>query len=377
MNGDVAVIELVRAALDGVIDPELHRPLPELGMIAGLEVNDGVVDLTIKLTIVGCPMRDRIEADVQQALLAVGGIDRVAIAFTVMTEDELAALKKSLRGGVERVNPFASAQSLTRVIGIASGKGGVGKSSITVNLAVAAAKAGLKVGILDADVYGHSTPRLMGIIDQRPTTIDKTFFMPVEKYGVKVVSMEMFKPTRSDHIAYRGPLLHRVLDQLMCDAYWGALDFLFIDLPPGTGDIAISLGQMLPSSEVLVVTTPQIAAAEVAERAGRIAHQMNQRIIGVVENMSESPCPHCGESISLFGSGGGAETAARLSELVGSPIKLLAKVPFDTRLRNGGDEGIPAVLQEDQTPTTRAFDELLANLMPRPQSLVGRSLGLK
>jgi len=292
-----------------------------------------------------------------------------------MTEDERNNVKKMLRGGRDKFNPFAEPNSLTRVIGIASGKGGVGKSSLTVNLAVAAAAKGLSVGILDADVYGHSVPRLMGILDQRPTSIDQ-FFIPIEKYGVKVVSMEMFKPSREDPIAYRGPLLHRVLEQLMTDAYWGALDLLLLDLPPGTGDIAISLGQLVPQSEIIVVTTPQIAAAEVAERAGRIAHQMKQSVLGVVENMSESPCPHCGEMIALFGSGGGQETSRRLSALVGKQVPLLAKIPFDIRLRDGGDEGIPAVLSEDSTPTTKAIGELLENISVRPRSLAGVPLSL-
>jgi ATP-binding protein involved in chromosome partitioning len=370
------LIALINGVLAGVHDPELHKPLPELGMIAKVSESDGVVELLIKLTIATCPMRDRLEADVQLALLAIPGVDTVHIAFTVMSDEERAALKKQLRGGVEKVNPFAQSNSLTRVIAIASGKGGVGKSSVTANLAVAAAQRGLAVGILDADVYGHSISRLLGVMGEKPTAIDQTFFMPVEKYGLKIVSMEMFKPNANDHIAYRGPLLHRVLDQLMSDAYWGALDILFLDLPPGTGDIAISLGQMLPHCEVLVVTTPQIAASEVAERAGRMAHQMNQRILGVVENMSECPCPHCGGAISLFGSGGGAETASRLSELVGEKIELLAKIPFDTRLRTGGDEGIPVVLQEDESATTKAFDELLENILIKRRSMAGRKLGL-
>jgi ATP-binding protein involved in chromosome partitioning len=370
------LIALINGALAGVHDPELHKPLPELGMIAKIGESNGVVELLIKLTIATCPMRDRLEADVQLALLAIPGVDTVHIAFTVMSDEERAALKKQLRGGVEKVNPFAQSNSLTRVIAIASGKGGVGKSSVTANLAVAAAQRGLAVGILDADVYGHSISRLLGVMGEKPTAIDQTFFMPVEKYGLKIVSMEMFKPNANDHIAYRGPLLHRVLDQLMSDAYWGALDILFLDLPPGTGDIAISLGQMMPHCEVLVVTTPQIAASEVAERAGRMAHQMNQRILGVVENMSECPCPHCGGAISLFGSGGGAETASRLSELVGEKIELLAKIPFDTRLRTGGDEGIPVVLQEDESATTKAFDELLENILIKRRSMAGRKLGL-
>jgi ATP-binding protein involved in chromosome partitioning len=368
-------VGLIHAALARVNDPELHRPLPDLGMVESVEVSGTTAHIKIKLTIEGCPMKDRLEADIQRELLAVSEISDLALTFGVMTEDERNNVKKMLRGGREKFNPFAEPNSLTRVIGIASGKGGVGKSSLTVNLAVAAAAKGLSVGILDADVYGHSVPRLMGILDQRPTSIDQ-FFIPIEKYGVKVVSMEMFKPNREDPIAYRGPLLHRVLEQLMTDAYWGSLDLLLLDLPPGTGDIAISLGQLVPQSEIIVVTTPQIAAAEVAERAGRIAHQMKQAVLGVVENMSESPCPHCGEMIALFGSGGGEETARRLTELVGKKVPLLAKVPFDIRLRDGGDEGIPAILSEDSTPTTKAIGELLENISVRPRSLAGVPLSL-
>lgn len=368
-------IELIKGALAQVNDPELRRPLTDLGMVDSIQCEDGVAILGIKLTISGCPMRDRLSDDITAAVSRISGISKVLINFGVMSDEERNAVRKLLRGGREKFNPFAQDDSLTRVIGIASGKGGVGKSSITANLAVAAAARGLSVGILDADVYGHSIPRLMGILDKRPTAIDQTF-IPVENHGVKIVSMEMFKPNREDPIAYRGPLLHRVLEQLMSDAYWGALDLLFLDLPPGTGDIAISLGQLIPRSEILVVTTPQVAAAEVAERAGRIAFQMKQRIIGVVENMSPSPCPHCGELLALFGSGGGAQTAQRLSALVGSEVPLLAMVPFDAALRDGGDLGTPAYLGVPDSLTKKIFDELLSSLVVRPQSLVGIPLSL-
>jgi ATP-binding protein involved in chromosome partitioning len=368
------VIE-IHKALSQVNDPELRRPLPELGMVESVQVVNGVATIGIKLTISGCPMRDRLQSDIDSAVCAIDGVDSVLINFGVMSDEERDAVKKLLRGGREKFNQFAQPDTLTRIIGIASGKGGVGKSSITANLAVAAAARGLSVGILDADVYGHSIPRLMGILDKRPTALDQTF-IPVENHGVKIVSMEMFKPNRADPIAYRGPLLHRVLEQLMTDAYWGALDLLLLDLPPGTGDIAISLGQLIPRSEIIVVTTPQVAAAEVAERAGRIAFQMKQRILGVVENMSESPCPHCGEPIALFGAGGGAETAKRLSALVGSEIPLLAKVPFDVQLRDGGDHGIPAYLEAPDGYMKKTFDELLAAIMVRPRSLVGVPLSL-
>jgi ATP-binding protein involved in chromosome partitioning len=215
----------------------------------------------------------------------------------------------------------------------------------------------------------------MGLIGQRPTAIDQ-MFIPLESYGVKVVSMEMFKPERSDAIAYRGPLLHRVLEQLLSDAYWGDLDLLYIDLPPGTGDLAISLGQLVPSSEILVITTPQIAAAEVAERAGRIAHQIHQRVIGVIENMSAYPCGKCGELTSLFGEGGGEETSKRLSQLIGGDVPLLGKIPFSPDLREGGDAGAPVVISAPDSPSAQAIDEIIAKLIVREKSLLGVRLGL-
>ena len=367
------LVDQISEALSKVNDPELHKPITELGMVETIKVNDGIAKLKILLTIVGCPMKDRLQSDITNSLSDLAEIKKVEIEFGVMSEEQRNNVKKIIRGGREKFIPFAQPDSLTRVLGIASGKGGVGKSSVTVNLAVAAAKRGLKVGILDADVYGHSVPRLMGILDQRPTAIDQTF-IPVENHGVKVVSMEMFKPERSDPVAYRGPLLHRVLEQLLSDAYWGDLDLLLLDLPPGTGDIAISLGQLIPTSEIVVVTTPQVAAAEVAERAGRIAHQMKQPVLGVIENMSDTSCGKCGEVISIFGSGGGEETARRLSELVGADVPLLAKVPFDSQVRKGGDIGDPAVLTNEKIQN--AFNQILDKIIIRPRSLVGVRLGV-
>jgi len=358
----MTTLELVNAALATVQDPELHRALPELGMVKSVTINGDVAELEILLTISGCPMRDRLTRDIEAAVTAVDGIARTEIIFGVMDEEQRANIKKLLRNGRESFISFAQKDSLTRVIGVASGKGGVGKSSLTANLAVASAQRGLRVGILDADVYGHSIPRLMGLIGQRPTAIDQ-MFIPLESYGVKVVSMEMFKPERSDAIAYRGPLLHRVLEQLLSDAYWGDLDLLYIDLPPGTGDLAISLGQLVPSSEILVVTTPQIAAAEVAERAGRIAHQIHQRVIGVIENMSAYPCAKCGELTSLFGEGGGEETSKRLSQLIGGDVPLLGKIPFSPDLREGGDAGAPVVISAPDSPSAQAIDEIIAKLI--------------
>ena len=369
------LIDSLNDALSKVQDPELHRSITELGMVEELTEVNGNVSIKVLLTISGCPMQDRLRGDITTALKNVEGVKSVELAFGVMSQEQRDYVKKVVRGGREKTITFAQPESLTRVIGIASGKGGVGKSSVTANLGVAFAKKGLRVGILDADVYGHSIPRLMGLMGQRPTAIDQ-LFIPLESFGVKVVSMEMFKPERSDPVAYRGPLLHRVLEQLLSDAHWGDLDVLLIDLPPGTGDLAISLGQLIPNSEIVVVTTPQIAAAEVAERAGRIAHQIHQRVIGVIENMSEYGCPTCGEKIALFGSGGGEETSRRLSALVGIDVPLLGKIAFNPELRTGGDDGVPLVQAAPDSDSAQSILAIAEILVKRSKSLVGVRLGI-
>ena len=369
------LIAEVNKALATVSDPELHRPLPELGMVESVDFEGGIASIKILLTISGCPMRDRLERDVRAAVLEVAGVKDIRLEFGVMNETQRDNVKKLLRGGREKFIPFAQPDSLTRVWGISSGKGGVGKSSVTVNLAAALAQRGFKVGVLDADVYGHSIPRLFGIEGQRPTAIDQTF-IPVEVRGIKVVSIEMFKPDRADPVAYRGPLLHRVLEQLLSDAYWGDLDFLLLDLPPGTRDIAISLEQLIPASEIIVVTTPQVAAAEVAERAGRIAHQLKQHIVGVIENMSAYEDSLTGAKVALFGEGGGAETARRLSTLVGADVPLVAQIPFEKELREGGDEGSPIVWRNPESTAAKAFFEVVDQLAPRKKSLLGVRLGV-
>ena len=371
----MSLIDALTNALTTVQDPELHRSITELGMVEDLTEINGDVSIKVLLTISGCPMQDRLRGDITTALKNVEGVKSVELAFGVMSQEQRDHVKKVVRGGREKTITFAQPESLTRVIGIASGKGGVGKSSVTANLGVAFAKKGLRVGILDADVYGHSIPRLMGLMGQRPTAIDQ-LFIPLESFGVKVVSMEMFKPERSDPVAYRGPLLHRVLEQLLSDAHWGDLDVLLIDLPPGTGDLAISLGQLIPNSEIVVVTTPQIAAAEVAERAGRIAHQIHQRVIGVIENMSEYGCPTCGEKIALFGSGGGEETSKRLSALVGIDVPLLGKIAFNPELRTGGDDGVPLVQAAPESDSAQAILGIAEILVKRSKSLVGVRLGI-
>ena len=369
------VISQIHSALATVSDPELHRPLPDLGMVESVNFDSGLANIKILLTISGCPMRDKLKSDVTSAVSNVAGVEKVELEFGVMNEAQRDNVKKLLRGGREKFIPFAQPDSLTRVWAISSGKGGVGKSSVTVNLAAALSKRGFKVGVLDADVYGHSIPRLLGIEGQRPTAIDQTF-IPVETNGIKVVSIEMFKPDRADPVAYRGPLLHRVLEQLLSDAYWGDLDFLLLDLPPGTGDIAISLGQLIPASEIIVVTTPQIAAAEVAERAGRIAHQLKQHVIGVIENMSAYTDPVSGAQVALFGQGGGQETANRLSQLVGVDVPLLAQISFDIKLREGGDEGSPIVFRDPESDAAKGFFAIIDQLTKRKKSLLGVPLGV-
>lgn len=373
MSGDTKA--LIEAALSKVSDPELHRPITELGMVEGINVHGESVELAILLTISGCPMRDRLQRDISAAVLQIPGIKSVSINFGVMNDQQRDRVKSLLRGGREKFIPFAQPESLTRVIGIASGKGGVGKSSLTVNLAVALASRGLKVGLLDSDVYGHSIPRALGIEGKRPTAIDQTF-IPIEAHGIKTVSIEMFKPDRADPVAYRGPLLHRVLEQLLSDAYWGDLDYLLLDLPPGTGDIAISLGQLIPNCEIIVVTTPQVAAAEVAERAGRIAHQLKQRIIGVIENMSPYTPAGASSPVALFGEGGGAETARRLSTLVGADVPLLGEIPFDLELRIGGDTGQPVVTVKPESESAVAIGKVVDQLVAGKRSLLGVKLGL-
>jgi ATP-binding protein involved in chromosome partitioning len=375
----------VRAALAGVIDPEIRKPITDLDMVESVSAgDDGRVQVVIRLTIVGCPASDRIERDVRQAAETVAGPGNADVTLSVMTPQQRAALTERLRGGrAARGNPFGPG-SLTRVIAITSGKGGVGKSTITANLAVALAARGLSVGLVDADVHGFSIPGLLGLVDAqgnaaRPTRVDEMILPPVA-HGVKVISIGMFvEPTEpggrasSVAVAWRGPMLHRTLNQFLTDVYFGDLDVLLVDLPPGTGDVAISLGQLLPNAEVVVVTTPQPAAADVAERSGVVARQTGQRIVGVVENMSGYAEPG-GGVIELFGSGGGAIVAERLSEGQSEPVPLLASVPLSIALRQGGDEGTPVVLAAPDDPAARAIEEVAARLAALPRSLGGRRL---
>ncbi|HEY6739728.1 MAG TPA: Mrp/NBP35 family ATP-binding protein [Actinopolymorphaceae bacterium] len=371
--------EQVRAALGNVIDPEIRRPITELGMVQSVEVRpDGRAEVTILLTVAGCPMREKLTKDTTEALRALPGITDVEVRLGVMTEEQRQELRTSLRGSAPvKENPFSRPGSLTQVYAISSGKGGVGKSSVTVNLAAALAAQGLRVGVLDADVYGHSVPQMLGIADFRPTQVED-MIMPVPAYDLKVMSIGMLKAKREQVVAWRGPMLDKALTQMLADVFWGDLDALLLDLPPGTGDMAISLGQQLVNAEVIVVTTPQEAAAEVAERAGTMASMLKQRVIGVVENMSWLPCPHCGPShrLDVFGSGGGARVARTLTERFGYDVPVLAEVPLDPALRSGGDDGKPIVLSDPTSAGAEALLALAKDLAARRPSLVGKRLDL-
>jgi ATP-binding protein involved in chromosome partitioning len=367
--------EQLTAALSTVIDPEIRRPLTELGMVKSATVEpDGTARIAIFLTVSGCPMKDTLTRDITAAVALLPGVARVEVELDVMSAEQRQALQTLLRGdNPVRDIPFALPGSLTRVFAVASGKGGVGKSSVTVNLAVAMAQQGLSVGVLDADIYGFSVPRMLGVT-HRPTQVE-SMIMPPTAHGVKVISIGMFTKDNTP-VVWRGPMLHRALQQFLADVYWGDLDVLLMDLPPGTGDVAISVAQLVPSAEILVVTTPQLAAQEVAERAGAIALQTHQRIVGVVENMSYLQCPHCEDRIDVFGSGGGQAVASSLTARLGAPVPLLGQIPIDVRLREGGDSGQPLVLSDPEAPAARALLEVTAALTGKPRGLAGRSLGL-
>lgn len=369
-------LEAVHAALATVEDPEIHRPITEIGMLKSVDADaSGLVTVGVYLTVSGCPMRETITTRVTQAVSAVPGVAEVRVELDVMNDEQRAELKRTLRGRDERVIPFAQPGSLTRVLAIASGKGGVGKSSLTANLAVAMADLGLSVGLVDADVYGHSIPRMLKA--EAPPTMVEGMLMPPTGYGVRVISMLPFKPGGvTQPVTWRGPMLHRALEQFLSDVWWGDLDVLLLDLPPGTGDVALSTAQLLPSAEVVVVTTPQPAAADVAVRAGTIAEQTHQKVAGVIENMSGFPCPHCGEPIDIFGTGGGALVASQLSAALGTDVPLLGRVPFDIALREGGDSGNPLVLDNPDAPAAVAIRQIASQLGLRPRGLAGMQLNI-
>jgi len=366
--------DAVTAALATVQDPEIHKPITDLGMVKSIEIVDGgVVRVGIFLTVSGCPLRDKITRDVTAAVSALDGVTAVEVELDVMSDEQRRTLQTNLRGGEpDREIPFAKPGSLTRVYAVASGKGGVGKSSVTVNLAASMAASGLKVGVVDADIYGFSIPRMLGV-DGRPTQVE-SMIMPPSAHGVKVISIGMFTAP-GQPVVWRGPMLHRALQQFLSDVFWGDLDVLLLDLPPGTGDIAISTAQLIPGAEILVVTTPQQAAAEVAQRAGSIALQTHQQVVGVVENMSWLEQPD-GSRLELFGSGGGQIVADSLTRLVGAPVPLLGQVPLDVTLREGGDSGVPVVLSHPDSAAAVALRGVARSLSRRARGLAGRSLGL-
>jgi len=366
--------DAIRSALATVNDPEIGKPITDLGMVKSVAVqDDSSVDVEVYLTTSACPMRSQIVDRVRTAVADVPGTGEVRVELDVMNDEQRAELRKTVRGDkAEPVIPFAQPGSLTRVYAVASGKGGVGKSSVTVNLAASLAARGLSVGVLDADIYGHSVPRMMGT-DARPTQVD-SMIMPPQAHGVKVISVAMFT-TGNTPVVWRGPMLHRALQQFLADVFWGDLDVLLLDLPPGTGDVAISIAQLIPGAEILVVTTPQTAAAEVAERAGAIALQTRQRVAGVIENMSGLTLPD-GTVMDVFGSGGGEQVASRLTRAVGADVPLLGQIPLDPQLREAGDAGVPVVLSAPDSPTGAALRAIADKLAVRKRGLAGMSLGI-
>jgi len=360
----------VRQALRNVLDPEIGKPIEDIGMLQGIEVNDGSVRVHVLITIEGCPLKDRITADVTNALQPLG-VERVEVDLSPMSEQQRTELVTKLRGGAAAAAPQQQRQFFvgtdTTVIAVASGKGGVGKSSVTVNIACALAAEGYRVGVLDADVWGFSVPRMMGVTGQ-PVGFNN-MILPLESHGVKVISMGFFVPEETP-VIWRGPMLHKAIEQFLGDVYWGDLDFLLADLPPGTGDVSISLASFLPGASMLVVTTPQEAARKVAERAGKMAERTNLRPLGVIENMSWFVCLHCGERTSIFGEGGGQEAADTLG------VPLFAQVPLVPDLREGGDEGRPIVVSDPDSPAGQALRDAARKVAQATRSKVGKPLPL-
>ena len=365
----------VRDALSRVEDPEIGKPITELGMVESVAINGNDVSVGVYLTIAGCPMRDTIQSNARAVLEELDGVATVDVHMHTMSDEQRRELSLKLRGEqTTPAIPFADPDTRTRVYAVASGKGGVGKSSMTVNLATALAAQGLTVGILDADIYGHSIPGLMGSEDKSPTVVDDMIMPPIS-HGVRHISVGQFVEGNAP-IVWRGPMLTRAIQQFLSDVYWGDLDVLFMDLPPGTGDVAITVAQLVPNAELVIVTTPQAAAAEVAERAGTISQQTGQTIAGVIENMSGMVMPD-GSTLNVFGEGGGRRVAERLSALTDSgTVELLGSVPLDARLREHGDDGHPVVLSEPDSPAARAIHQIAATLKVRRSSLVGKGLGV-
>jgi ATP-binding protein involved in chromosome partitioning len=372
MEARVPTQEQILDVLAQVVDPEIDKPITELGMVEEVVVQDDVVGVKVKLTIPGCPMKDRIERDVTSAVMQLDGVKTVQVGFGSMTDEERQNLSADLRAEKGAGNPemdiaFAKPDSKTQVVAIASGKGGVGKSSVTVNLAVSLAQQGYNVGVLDADIWGYSIPRMLGA-SGKPVAFEG-MVMPLQAHGCKIISIGFFTdPDRS--VIWRGPMLHRALQQFLADVYWGELDFLLCDLPPGTGDIAISLAQMLPNADMVVVTTPQQAAQKVALRAGKATEQTGMKVAGVIENMASFTCPDCGTNHELFGKGGGDELAEALD------TELLGRIPIDPRVMEGSDAGTPLIVSHPDAPASVAMRKVAEQLAARQRSVLGRPLPL-
>lgn len=341
----------LRTALARVIDPEIRRPIVDLDMVTSATVDGDHATVAIELTIVGCPAATRIEREVREAAESVDGINKVTVNVGVMSVEKRTALTERLQGARRREVQFGP-DSATKIFAITSGKGGVGKSTITANLGAALAARGRKVGIVDADVFGFSIPALLGVAEEKPTRVGELMLPPIG-FGVKVISIGMFLPGPATAVSWRGPMLHRTIKQFLSEVYFDELDILLLDLPPGTGDVAISVGQLLPQAEVIVITTPQVAAADVAERSAIVARKTGQHVFGVIENMSGFTLPD-GTALELFGTGGGADVAARLSTPDQS-VPLLASVPISIALREGGDTGAPVVLMHPDDPAAAAI----------------------
>ncbi|MBI2874950.1 MAG: Mrp/NBP35 family ATP-binding protein [Firmicutes bacterium] len=354
----------VERALTGVVDPELHRNIVELDMVREIRVEGAKVHVQVALTISGCPMKGRIEQDIRTRLGDLPEVEEVTLDVTVMTQEERQALIEKIKGP-KPTSPLMDGSAPTKILAVASGKGGVGKSTVTANLAVALARKGFTVGVLDADVWGFSIPRALGLT-AKPTMIDKTI-IPPEAHGVRIMSMGSFVDEDSP-VIWRGPLLGRALEQFLTDVHWGDLDYLLLDLPPGTGDIAISLSQLLPHGYFLLVTTPQAASVHVASRVAHMAKKTGHRLVGLVENMSYFVCPHCEERTEVFGAGG-AEALAKVME-----VPLLGRIPLEPVVRQGGDEGEPVVVKAPDSQAGKAFLELadqVAKLIPVPVAVAG------
>jgi ATP-binding protein involved in chromosome partitioning len=369
----MATTEEVRQALRQVLDPEIGRPIEDIGMLKDIAVEDGTVRVDVLITIEGCPLKDRIDRDVKTAVMPLPGVKTVDVVLSPMSEQERQALVTKLRGAPAAVGAPPQPQQFftdgrTSVIAVASGKGGVGKSSVTANLATALAAEGHRVGVVDVDVWGFSMPRMLGVVGQQPVGFNG-MILPLESHGVKVMSMGFFVKEEQP-VIWRGPMLHKAVQQFLGDVYWGDLDFLLADLPPGTGDVSISMASFLPGANLLVVTTPQEAARKVAERAGRMAEQTHQHVVGVIENMSYFVCPHCGERTSIFGEGGGRLAAETLG------VPLFGQIPLIPALREGGDAGVPIVVSEPDSPAGLAFRETARELARTTRTLVRKPLNL-